>query len=72
MPEFIQAECTPGRLGEALLPLLRGGAARDAQVRSLQRIDGSMRLSGDDEPSRKAARIVLSAARPAVSGPSST
>lgn len=71
MPEFIQAECTPGRLGEAMLPLLKGGEARDAQVRSLQRIDGAMRLAGDDEPSRKAARIVLSMARPPVSGSSS-
>ncbi|GJE19393.1 lipid-A-disaccharide synthase [Methylobacterium marchantiae] len=72
MPEFIQAECTPGRLGEALLPLLRGGEARDAQINSLRRIDGSMRLVGDDEPSRKAARIVLAATRPSVSATGAT
>ena len=67
MPEFIQADCTPARLADALSPLVAGGPARDAQIGALDRIDGLMRLPGDDEPSRSAARIVLAAARPAVS-----
>ena len=63
MPEFIQADCTAPRLAEALAPLIAGGPERDAQVAALARIDSRMRLSGDDEPSRSAARIVLSAER---------
>ena len=62
MPEFVQAACTPERLSAALLPLLAGGAERDAQLCALARIDGRMQLSGDDTPSRAAARIVLRAA----------
>ena len=62
MPEFVQAECTPDKLAAALLPLLTGGAERDAQVVALARIDGLMRLPRDDTPSRAAARIVLGAA----------
>ena len=62
MPEFVQAACTPERLTRALLPLLVGGAERDAQSDALSRIDGTMRLSGDDTPSQAAARIVLNAA----------
>ncbi|MCJ2035059.1 lipid-A-disaccharide synthase [Methylobacterium sp. J-068] len=64
MPEFIQAECTAPRLAEAVAPLLAGGPAREAQVEALARIDSLMRLPGDDQPSRSAARIVLSARRP--------
>ncbi|GJE58660.1 lipid-A-disaccharide synthase [Methylobacterium trifolii] len=63
MPEFVQAECTPERLAQALTPLVVGGPARDRQTEALDRIDGLMRLSGDEPPSRSAARIVLSAAR---------
>ena len=63
MPEFIQADCTAPRLAEALAPLVAGGPARDAQVAALARIDSLMRLPGDDQPSRSAARIVLSARR---------
>jgi len=62
MPEFVQADCTPGRLAEALAPLLAGGAARAAQCAALARIDDRMQLADADTPSRAAARIVLRAA----------
>ncbi len=62
MPEFVQADCTPKRLAEALSPLLTGGAARAAQCAALARIDARMRLQDADTPSRAAARIVLEAA----------
>ena len=62
MPEFVQADCTPARLAEALLPLLVGGPARAAQCAALARIDARMRLTDADTPSRAAARIVLQAA----------
>lgn len=69
MPEFVQADCTPARLAEALQPLLSGGAARDAQLAALARIDGRMRLAAADTPSRAAARIVLQAAGLVAPGP---
>ncbi|TXM70345.1 lipid-A-disaccharide synthase [Methylobacterium sp. WL120] len=61
MPEFVQAECTEDRLAAALAPLVTGGTARDRQVAALKRIDGLMRLPGDEAPSRSAARVVLAA-----------
>jgi len=63
MPEFIQGDCTAPRLVEALAPLLTGGPARTTQLLALSRLDGLMRLPGDEEPSRAAARIVLEARR---------
>jgi lipid-A-disaccharide synthase len=69
MPEFVQADCSPARLAEALQPLLAGGAARDAQLAALARIDGRMRLTAADTPSRAAARIVLKAAGLVAPGP---
>ena len=63
MPEFVQAECTPTILTDALAPLVTGGPARSAQLDALARIDGLMRLPRDEEPSRAAARIVLGATR---------
>lgn len=59
MPEFVQADCTPERLAEALSPLLAGGETRLAQSAALARIDDRMRLSDADAPSRAAARIVM-------------
>ena len=59
MPEFVQAECTAERLAAALAPLIAGGEARDRQVAALERIDGLMRLPGDEAPSRSAARVVM-------------
>lgn len=63
MPEFVQAECGPDTLAEALAPLLGDGPARGKQCLALARIDSLMRLPGDEEPSRAAARIVIEARR---------
>ena len=65
MPEFVQGDCTPERLAGTLAPLMAGGPARRTQLDALARIDGRMRLTGDEEPSRAAARIVLEARRAA-------
>ncbi len=62
MPEFIQADCTPERLADALSPLLEDGPVRWRQIAALARIDDAMRLPGDGTPSRAAARIVIAAA----------
>jgi lipid-A-disaccharide synthase len=69
MPEYVQAACTPARLAGALQPLLAGGPERDTQRAALARIDGRMRLPGDDTPSQAAARIVLGAAQGRVTRP---
>ena len=63
MPEFIQADCTAGRLADALAPLATDGPARAAQVVALERIDALMGLAHGDAPSRSAARIVLGSIR---------
>jgi len=60
MPEFVQADCTPERLAGSLLPLLRGGPERAAQVAALERMDELTILPDGGTPSRAAAAIVLS------------
>ncbi|MBE7198346.1 MAG: lipid-A-disaccharide synthase, partial [Parafilimonas terrae] len=60
MPEFVQADCTPGRLAASLLPLLRGGPERAAQVAALERMDELTILPDGGTPSRAAAALVLS------------
>jgi lipid-A-disaccharide synthase len=62
VPDFVQADCNPERLAAALLPLVRGGRAREAQLDALRTIDAAMRLPGGDDPSRMAARVVLAEA----------
>jgi lipid-A-disaccharide synthase len=68
VPEFVQVDCAPDRLAEALLPLLADGSARDAQRGALERIDERMQLPDGDTPSRAAARIVLQAAGGGMTG----
>ncbi len=69
IPELIQSDCTPDRLAAALGPLLPDGPARAAQEAALARLDATMRLPDGDDPSRSAARIVLTAAgRRSLSG----
>lgn len=57
-PEFIQEDCTPGKLQEALLPLLRDTAVRRRQLAGLQKIKEKMLLP-HGTPSARAANIVL-------------
>jgi len=67
MPEFVQADCSPENLSASLLPLLRGGPEREAQVAALDRMDDLTILPDGDTPSRAAARVVLAMLRaPAV------
>ena len=62
VPGFLQDECNPERLAGALLPLLRDGPARDAQIAALARVADLMRLPAGETPSARAARIVLDSA----------
>jgi lipid-A-disaccharide synthase len=58
VPEFVQHQCAPNRLAEALTPLLSDTPARRRQVEAFSRLDAIMGVGGD-APSTKAADVVL-------------
>lgn len=57
-PEFIQEDCTPGKLSAALLPLFRDSPELRRQKTALGEIRKRLVLSGGT-PSSKAAKVVL-------------
>ena len=61
VPEFIQEDCTPQKLSDALLPLFRDSPERRRQVEAFRRLDAIMEI-GKAEPARHAAEIVLAEA----------
>jgi lipid-A-disaccharide synthase len=65
VPEFLQDDCTPARLAEALAPLLEDGPERQGQLSAFARLDSIMQIA-DAVPSVKAADIVLSLTRGAA------
>lgn len=62
VPEFLQRDCTPERLADALVPLVSDSAERRRQVEAFGRLDSVMAI-GAASPSSKAAAIVLDTAR---------
>lgn len=68
IPEFIQHDCTPVALADALTPLLANGEARTRQLAAFDRLDGLMRLDDGTTPSQIAAEIVLSTLARAKTG----
>lgn len=62
VPEFIQSECTPSALAQAIKPLLIDQPARESQLRDLDEANRAFGL-GSDSPSERAARAVLDIAR---------
>ena len=62
VPELLQDECVPERLAAALVPLLADGPERRHQLEAFGRLDGIMEIA-TAQPSRRAAEIVLAAAR---------
>ena len=58
IPEFIQADCAPGPLADALRDIVIPGPARDAQLAGFARLDAAMDIGGE-APSDRAARLVL-------------
>ena len=64
IPELLQRDCTPDSLAAAMIPLIRGGAVRDAQASALTRLDALMQLPNGETPSGRAARIVLETLKP--------
>jgi lipid-A-disaccharide synthase len=63
IPEILQENCTPEALADALVPLIKGGAARDEQMAALRRVDAIMALPDGGKPSARAAQIVIETAR---------
>jgi lipid-A-disaccharide synthase len=61
VPEFLQRDCTPQKLADALVPLIGDTPARSRQTAAFARLDAIMTL--DEPPSIKAAAIVLELAR---------
>ena len=61
VPEFLQRDCTPQRLADALVPLLSDSPERLRQIDAFGRLDQIMAL--ESAPSAKAAAIVLDIAR---------
>ena len=61
VPEFLQRDCTPQRLADALVPLIADTPERLRQVEGFARLDRIMTV--DKPPSAKTAAIVLDFAR---------
>jgi len=62
VPEFLQRDCTPQNLADALVPLLSETPERSRQIAAFHRLDQIMALD-TLAPSAKAATIVLDVAR---------
>ncbi|MFG1465715.1 lipid-A-disaccharide synthase [Xanthobacter sp. DSM 24535] len=58
VPEFLQRDCTPDRLSNALGRLLDDGADRNRQIAAFARLDEIFGTE-DEAPSLRAARVVL-------------
>jgi lipid-A-disaccharide synthase len=65
VPELLQDACVPERLAAALFPLLSEGPERRRQLEAFARLDQIMEIA-TAQPSRRAAEIVLAAARRAL------
>jgi lipid-A-disaccharide synthase len=61
VPEFLQRDCTPDRLADALLPLITDTQERRRQVDAFARLDAIMEI-GKASPSDRAVAIVLDCA----------
>jgi lipid-A-disaccharide synthase len=62
VPEFLQEECTPEKLADALFAVVHDTDARRRQIEGFERLDAIMKIGGTS-PSATAANIVLEAAR---------
>jgi lipid-A-disaccharide synthase len=61
VPEFLQHDCTPQLLADALVPLLAETPERSRQIEAFARLDRIMAVEGT--PSARAAAVVLEVAR---------
>ena len=58
VPEFLQEDCTPGKLADALCAMVQDTENADVRSKRSGRLDEIMRIGGPP-PSAKAAAIVL-------------
>ena len=58
VPEFLQENCEPQRIADAVAPLVNDGPARAAQISAFSRIDQKLMPASGEMPSEAAARIV--------------
>jgi lipid-A-disaccharide synthase len=65
VPEFLQRDCTPQNLAQALAPLLGETPERRRQTEAFSRLDRIMQI-GEAAPSRRAADIVLGLLAPQI------
>jgi lipid-A-disaccharide synthase len=65
VPEYLQRDCTPQNLGDALKPLMAQSPQRQAQIDAFARLDTIMDC-GAASPSGRAADIVLGFANPST------
>ena len=61
VPEFLQEDCTPEKLANALVPLLGDTPERRRQIEAFARLDDIMEI-GTAAPAMRAAEIVLDVA----------
>jgi lipid-A-disaccharide synthase len=61
VPEFLQEDCTPDNLANALVPLLGDTPERQRQVGAFARLDDIMQI-GTSAPALRAAEIVMEVA----------
>jgi lipid-A-disaccharide synthase len=61
VPEFLQEDCTPDRLANALVPLLDDTSERQRQLEAFSRLDDIMQI-GTSAPALRAAEIVMEVA----------
>jgi lipid-A-disaccharide synthase len=64
VPEFLQQDCTPEKLSQALREVLGDSASRRKQIEAFAKIDQIL-STGDQPPSARAADIVLATMRKA-------
>jgi len=62
VPEFLQQDCAPGNLAQALLPLFSDTPQRRRQLEAFARLDAVMEI-GKASPAQRAADIVLEVVR---------
>jgi lipid-A-disaccharide synthase len=62
IPQLLQEECNPAHIVRHLAPLLRDSDERRRQREAFSKIDGLMRLPQGEEPSSRAADIIVALA----------
>ena len=65
VPEFLQQDCTPEKLSQALREVLGDTALRRKQIEAFAKIDQIIMSTGNQPPSARAADIVLATMRKA-------